>query len=583
MDIVKFIAGKTYFLLALVIFWPTNHAFGQGTFAGLDQPISVYINWSAYDEAADTVKLTEQLAMRELREAIRLKKNGVRIDYYVMDDFWYDRDKGYREWRKDWDPDGYKKWIRLCNENDIKPGLWVSTNDVRKFNPVEEWQNSMDIETNTTCMFTGGFLDHFMESLQLWYDRGIRMFKFDFAWFMAATPEGKQIFTPREIYELNFNSFSAALRLFKAKNPEVIFVAYNGFLDWLTFPGFDKFMDTNWLNFFDAVYCGDPRASDIPCISFWRSMDMYSDQQVRIYENNGIPLSKIDNASFIMGTTASAYDRGSAAWKGMLLLSLARGGWFNSYYGNLELLNDSDAKWFAKVQEIFFELQQFGQISTFGDMPIKGLPYGYKAYKKDGILFTVVNPSQSIQKVHLETNSIDKGAILFSDEGYVPELNGNELMLGPEQIALVGYGQYADRKKYNLGKEKDIIIPARIEKLPVAFQKVGDNTFQAVVTNLNFNSTIRVLCSQKDSDGKYYKVSAGNNTVGTMMQLKAMQGDKELPITIHYDKKLWSGISWVSGEISGNNINKKKPLIITYTLDDPTQVSVTGEVYKVDY
>lgn len=586
MNLSKFVIGNVLLLMIVPLLSFTD-AFSQGKFAGLDHPISVYINWSAYDEASDTIKLTEELSMKELEEVIRLKKNGVRIDYYMMDDFWYDPTEGYREWRKeDWQEGAWKKWIERCCENDIKPGLWVSTNDIRKFVPVDEWKNSLDVETNTTCMFVGGFLNHFMQSLQLWYDEGIRMFKFDFAWFMAATPEGKEIFTPREVYELNFNSFSAAMRLFKAKNPEVVFVAYNGFLDWLTFKGFDKFMDSRWLDFFDSMYCGDPRASDIPCMSFWRSMDMFSDQQVRIYENNGMPLPKIDNAAFIIGTTGAAYNRGAAAWKGMLLLSFARGGWFNSYYGNLELLDDSDAKWFAKVQKMFLELQEFGQISTFGDMPVNGSPYGYRAIAKDGALYTIVNPSQSIQKVKIETKYDTKGAILFTDAGFKPQLKEKELTLGPEQVVLVGFGEYSDVKKYDLGKEEEVVIPAKIEKIPTVFKKVGENKFQAVIENFNSNSTLRIVCSQKGDDGKYHRVSGGDNkgfSVGEIIKLRVTQHGKELPIEINWDKKLWSGISWATGEIEGKNIDRNKPLIITYELKDPKQIVLEGNLYKVDY
>src|SRR5262245_31610997 len=69
----------------------------------LQAPIWAYNNWSAYDELSDTVPLTETLAMRELDEILRLRKAGVRIDYYVMDAFWYDPESGYRRWRAaDW-------------------------------------------------------------------------------------------------------------------------------------------------------------------------------------------------------------------------------------------------------------------------------------------------------------------------------------------------------------------------------------------------------------------------------------------------------------------------------------------------
>ena len=98
--------------------------------AELQAPISVYNNWSSYDELSDNIPLTEKLAMRELDELLRLKKAGVRFDYYTMDAFWFAPDGGYRTWRKpDW-PNGPDAWIRKCKENGIKPGLWFETNSL---------------------------------------------------------------------------------------------------------------------------------------------------------------------------------------------------------------------------------------------------------------------------------------------------------------------------------------------------------------------------------------------------------------------------------------------------------------------
>ena len=44
----------------------------------LRDPISVYNNWSSYDELSDNVPLTEDLAMREFDQLIRLRKMGDR-------------------------------------------------------------------------------------------------------------------------------------------------------------------------------------------------------------------------------------------------------------------------------------------------------------------------------------------------------------------------------------------------------------------------------------------------------------------------------------------------------------------------
>ena len=115
-------------------------------------PIFVYNNWSAYDELSDNIPLTEQLAMKELDEILRLRRFGVRFDYYMMDAFWFDPDGGYRTWRKPNWPNGPDAWIRKCRKNGILPGLWFSTNTLVKINAAPEWQNSLThSEFATAC------------------------------------------------------------------------------------------------------------------------------------------------------------------------------------------------------------------------------------------------------------------------------------------------------------------------------------------------------------------------------------------------------------------------------------------------
>ena len=94
-------------------------ALGSPTIA---DPISVYDNWSVYDELSDHVPLTQALSMRELDNMLRLRKSGVRFDYYVMDAFWFDPDGGYRTWKKPNWPDGPETWIKECQNNGIRPG-----------------------------------------------------------------------------------------------------------------------------------------------------------------------------------------------------------------------------------------------------------------------------------------------------------------------------------------------------------------------------------------------------------------------------------------------------------------------------
>src|SRR5689334_11107045 len=96
--------GLSPVIFCLGLTWVTTAALGQADpgftptngVAGLKQPIAVYNNWSAYDELSDNIELTEKLAMKELGEILRLRREGVRIDYYVMDAFWYSPNGGYR-------------------------------------------------------------------------------------------------------------------------------------------------------------------------------------------------------------------------------------------------------------------------------------------------------------------------------------------------------------------------------------------------------------------------------------------------------------------------------------------------------
>jgi len=276
----------------------------------LQQPISVYNNWSSYDELSDNIPLTEKLAMRELDELLRLKRTGVRFDYYMMDAFWFAPDGRYRTWRKPNWPNGPDAWIAKCKANGVQPGLWFSANTLVKINAAPAWRDSLDNSGGAMSFFEGGFLPDFMNALQYWYDRGIRMFKFDFVDLNAATPGSAATLTKEEIRQRNATAFRDALRAFRARNPEAVLIAFNGFggdLDnTVTHLPFHDPTDLRWLEVFQMQYTGDPRPSDVPEASFWRSMDIYSDHMVRRFEQLGFPLERIDSTGFMVGKTGQS-------------------------------------------------------------------------------------------------------------------------------------------------------------------------------------------------------------------------------------------------------------------------------------
>ena len=133
----------------------------------VSDPISVYNNWSSYDELSDNVPLTEQLALKELDEIIRLRQFGIRFDYYMMDAFWFAPDGGYRTWRKSTWPNGPDQWLKRCKDNALIPGLWFGTNTLVKIDPAPQWQDSLNRQRRAMSFYEGGFLPSFMNAFNI--------------------------------------------------------------------------------------------------------------------------------------------------------------------------------------------------------------------------------------------------------------------------------------------------------------------------------------------------------------------------------------------------------------------------------
>jgi hypothetical protein len=431
-------------------------------------------------------------------------------------------------------------------------------------------------------LYEGGFLPHFMETLHLWYERGIRMFEFDVANFGAATPGAFERQSPEEIRQANETTFREALKAFRRQHPDAMLVAFNDFGGDIhgtatPFP-FKKPVDLCWLEVFDSLYTGDTRVSDVPMVNFWRSVDLYNDHMTRRYEQAGVALERSDPFC-TLSSTWFGYKREKQAWKSMVLLSAARGSWKKTLYGDLQLLDDDDARWVAKVQQLYMPLSALGRTKSFGGIPGEVAPYGFGSLSTVGSLFTLVNPTQAIREIDLPCLSrmqelTSEGRVLFRDDGYCPILKGTKITMGPEQMCLVGFGYYAD-PKFDLGIERDVVIPRDIEPVAASFHSSRQNAVEATIA-VPASGNLRITVRQRSVDHPAPRSAP--------IKLEAQQNGSVVPVEQpNQDRAVSTGISWAAGEIHRRDLVAGVPLTIRCVSEEKSAVTLEAAVYAVEY
>jgi hypothetical protein len=484
----------------------------------------IYGNWASYDELSDSVPLSEELAMRQLSELLRLREQGVRFDGYLMDAFWYAKDGGYRTWRPGAWPNGPDRWLDACREHDLLPGLWFTVN-TRMGVSSPAWEDSFAPSGWGMCLFLGGFLEDFMDVLSYWYGRGIRIFKFDFAEFNAVPPD----FPPNEdATAKNIEAFRNALATFRKSHLEAVLMAFNGFEEREYMNRSDnppgRYVDPAWLGVFDSLYCGDPRPADLPSGSFWRSVDMYTDAMTRLFETSGIPLDRIDNCGFMAGDTGTCYWRKKAGWKAMLLLSLARGGRIHVAYGDLSLFSEDDSRWWAEAQTLFAESDP---AVAFGGWPGNAESYGWQA----GHVAVAVNPDVLHRELVLPEG---EWQVLCTDAGAMAELAGSKISLAGGQVALLGKhgvrwmgGPFLDSTVHDTEFLQDHHVIG-----PAAELEVGTHP-------------VRIVVEQKEATGRARRLWPSALVPSIPIQVRC--DSVLLPPMI--DRSVWSGVSWWVGDL----------------------------------
>jgi hypothetical protein len=164
--------------------------------------------------------------------------------------------------------------------------------------------------------------------------------------------------------------------------------------------------------------------------------------------------------------------------------------------------------------------------------------------------------------------------VLFRDDGYSPVLTQTRISLGPEQMTVVGFGRYADRQ-YDLGIERDIVIPRAIAPLPADFQTSAPNSLETTIA-VPPQGDLRVVFWQRASDQTAPRCAH--------MKIAAEQNGKPLVVEQrNQDRAVSTGISWGVGEVSGTSFRGGQPVTIRCSSSEKERASLQARVYTVVY
>lgn len=519
-------------------------------------PDNIYITWAAHDQLSDTVKLTEELAEKELAAFLALRSEGVKLDYFLLDMFWFSKHTLYKSFNEDW-KNGHQAFFKKAKDNNVKIGLWLSAN-VLGWNENMRWLDYHDTLASSICkdkywltLYQGNWSNYFNSILEYWYSQGVTLFKIDFAAFYAMKEGDEKEYTQEQIVEMNKQAFYSILELFKKKHPDCKFIAYNGFFD---HEHSNKKETDWWLNVFNSVFCGDPQPGLVPCFNFNQSLALFSDQKFRTFAGNDIPVSRIDNSQFMLSNTGTGYYREKKDWKTMLISTLAKRSMVQTYYGNIDLLNTDDARWMAKAQKLFYEMDT---VLLVGEYPYQAKPFSYHLKNQKGGLVFIVNPGQEVRNIKLPEEYAGKpSVVLFSQKGHQNLISDNAVSLAPEQSVLIGFQHYAD-KRYSLGEVDEGSFPDQQIRMEMKSLKESTKALSFTIRKPE-KGNIRLIFQLYDSSNNPVKVNGGASPhgkyMGDILTIKAKTGKHSIPVKINYNLQIWAGLAWAAGEMEEKNI-----------------------------
>ena len=390
----------------------------------------IYNDWGAHDELGTLVKpqLTEQLT-NELLDVLQVMKTnyGTQLDYYVLDAFWYDPQGAYVTFKSPNWPRGYEPALERMRALGMKPGLWFDlgggTLDLKN---TPGWQGP-----ERPCLSDPEFARLLEHAIEIHVrDHSLSLLKFDFANLFCQHEAGKS--PSLAVLEKNADSLREVCDQARRANPAMVILAFNTFSLVEMMESTKRYAEAYavspwWLLWFDALYSGDPRPSELPAVTSLRdSSNWYQDHVFRGFARSLLPLFMIDDCGTIIGKTSTIYYLGAEGFTDSWILNIMRGAHSPILYGDLRLLSENDKRLLAaSLRFLRAQGKVLARTQPILGIPGKGEVYGYLAQDDDLAFVTLVNPNLYPQSfaVRIGSPPLARGfrKLVFSNDGQARE------------------------------------------------------------------------------------------------------------------------------------------------------------------
>ena len=490
--------------------------------------LRIYCDWGMHDELSDHLDLSEEKVHAAIDEIVALRERGVRLDYYLMDAFWFRPGAWYDELDPVKFPCGFAPVTAHMREAGLSFGLWFDVNFIHAH--LDEPQLRRLPEVGGVC-FDAAAKARMQEAIAARIrEDGVKLLKFDFAYFDCENPaHASHSALLSESKEKGVRHFVEMLEALRREEPELVVLAYNGFTTRLDFIGSVEehggyACSPWWATLLDYVYCGDPRPSEIAAPSLAKSILFYTDAMVRDFQTSLFPLDQIDDHGTMVGNTGTIYWLGRETLRDSLILNILRGGGKFHLYGDLQLLDEGDKDYVAWAYRIYEEVRGRNMTTvTVGGNPALREPYGYVSSDGERGFAVLVNPAGEERDFTLACPEWRAGARV---RGAVLCRSG---VVGEEPFKIF----------------RALTLPLAPEEVVTLSWTVSGSAPLGVCTTVDAGRTLECAVASPAAAVSFYHEdgSVWRTLRGLPEGVRITAGGRPAGISVQVD--VWSGVSWV--------------------------------------